>query len=287
MINAPSGALTFKEMMRMSNTEWLETRYTYLGGSDAAAALGISPFKSRYDLWFEKVNHISKPLDSDAVHWGLILEAPIAEEWARRNQKKIRFADKVYKHKKYPFLCANIDRKVANERALLEIKTTNAFNSDAWDNGVPEHYRLQVVHYLAVTGYDRGYVAVLIGGQSYKEFVIERNQAEIDELIEKELEFWELVQTKTPPRIKEASEILDYAYPESNGETILLEDPEPVERYIEIREKISELEKEKAFMQTLIKAEMEENEVATVDNYIVTWKTGKSGRSMRIKEMKR
>jgi len=259
-------------------------RHLYIGGSDAAACVGESPWKSRYDLWYEKVFNLIIPIENEAVKWGILLEDVVAQEFARRNGKKIRNAKKLYKHEKYPFLCGNIDRKVANESAVLEIKTTSQYNSDDWKESVPRHYYLQVLHYMMVTGYDKAYVAVLIGGQHYKQFEINRDESEINWLLEKELELWELVKTGTQPDITEASKIINYAYPNDNGTTIQLSDTESIERYIEIRDKMKELQDEQDFMQTLIKAEMQEAEMGIIGNYVVSWKTGKKNRTMRIKE---
>jgi len=173
----------------------------------------------------------------------------------------------------YPFMAANIDRKITGEDALLECKTTNAFNSSEWRDNVPQAYYMQVMHYLAVTGYSKAYIAVLIGGQQYRQFEIERDEKKIAELIEIERAFWQRVENEEPPEIDRATNVIDLQYPNSNGETVMLEDVDTVERYIELGEQIKELEKERDFMQTLIKAELKDNETGIAGNYIVNWKS--------------
>jgi predicted phage-related endonuclease len=132
---------------------------------------------------------------------------------------------------------------------------------------------MQVLHYLAVTGYSVAYIAVLIGGQQYKQFEIKRDEAKIQKLIELERAFWARVENEEPPDIDRATNVIDLQYPESNGETVVIEDLDTVERYIELGEQIKELKKERDFMQTLIKAEMKEAETGMAGNYIVNWKS--------------
>jgi len=256
-----------------NHSEWLQTRAKYLGGSDAAAALGLNPWKSPYDLWVEKVNGIAEPVDNEAVYWGTVLEDVVAKEFEKRTGKKVHRVNQMIISEEHPFMAANIDRKITGEDALLECKTTNAFNSSEWRDNVPEAYYMQVLHYLAVTGYSVAYIAVLIGGQQYKQFKIKRDEAKIQKLIELERAFWARVENEEPPGIDRATNVIDLQYPESNGETVVIEDLDTVVRYIELGEQIKELKKERDFMQTLIKAEMKDNEVGMAGNYIVNWKS--------------
>jgi putative phage-type endonuclease len=257
----------------MEHEEWLQERNKYVGGSDASAAIGVNPWKSPYDLWVEKVSGISEPVDSEAVEWGKKLEDLIAKEFELRTGKKVHRVNQMFISEEHPFMAANIDRKITGEDALLECKTTNAFNSSEWRDNVPEAYYMQVMHYLAVTGYSKAYIAVLIGGQTYKHYEIERDEAKIQKLIELEQAFWARVENEEPPEIDRATKIIDLQYPDSNGETVVIEDIDTVERYIELGEQIKELEKERDFMQTLIKAELKDNETGIAGNYIVNWKS--------------
>jgi len=256
-----------------SHEEWIETRQKYIGGSDAAAAAGLNQWKSPYDLWVEKVNGIAEPVDNEAVYWGTVLEDIVAKEFELRTGKKVHRVNQMIVSEEYQFMAANIDRKITGEDALLECKTTNAFNASEWRDNVPQAYYMQVMHYLAVTGYSKAYIAVLIGGQEYRQFEIERDEKKIAELIEIEKAFWQRVENEEPPDIDRATNVIDLQYPNSNGETVMIEDLDTVERYIELGEQIKELKKERDFMQTLIKAELKDNEVGMAGNYIVSWKS--------------
>src|SRR6056297_2040778 len=161
--------------------QWHKNRKLGLGGSDAAAAIGLNKWKSSYDLWLEKTGQIENNVDNERMYWGTVLEDVVAKEFTSRTGKKVRKTNKMYFSEEHPFMLANIDRKVVGESAILECKTTSAYNNKAWQDGeVPESYLVQVMHYLAVTGYERAYIAVLIGGQRFEYTSVERDE----ELIE-------------------------------------------------------------------------------------------------------
>lgn len=189
----------------MLEQEWLELRRKGLGGSDVATAMGLSPWKSPMQLYLEKTGEIDpEPLTSEVVYWGTVLESVIADRFAELHPElTVEEPKQMLAHSDYPFMLANLDRVVITsdgKQGVLEVKTTSATQSDKWkDDNVPIHYVLQVQHYLAVTGYDFAYIACLIGGQHYVERYIERDEELIAQLIDKESEFWNCVETKTPP----------------------------------------------------------------------------------------
>lgn len=189
----------------MLEQEWLELRRKGLGGSDVATAMGLSPWKSPMQLYLEKTGEIDpEPLTSEVVYWGTVLESVIADRFAELHPElTVEEPKQMLVHSDYPFMLANLDRVVITsdgKQGVLEVKTTSATQSDKWkDDNVPIHYVLQVQHYLAVTGYDFAYIACLIGGQNYVERYIDRDEDLIAQLIDKESEFWNCVETKTPP----------------------------------------------------------------------------------------
>src|SRR5690625_4828851 len=212
----------------MSRDEWLRERQKGIGGSDASAILGFNPWKSPFELYIEKTSDQVQEIDNEAIHWGNVLEDVVAQEFTRRTGKKVRRRNQIFKHKEHDWMIANIDRDVVGERALLECKTTNAFNADAWEGDeIPPMYMCQLQHYMAVLDYEKAYIAVLIGGQKFVWKEIERDDEFIELMIELERDFWENhVLAGVPPEIdgsKSATELLNAMYPEDNGETIMLE----------------------------------------------------------------
>ena len=165
----------------MSKEEWTALRSTTIGGSDAAAILGLNPYKSPYALWAEKTGKVI-PEDisqKEAVRLGTDLEGYVAKRFTEATGKKVRRENYTVFRDDMPYAHANYDRLVIGERAGLEIKTTNALHLSKFKNGeFPATYYAQCCHYLLVSGLDRWYLAVLVLGIDFKVFVIERDEAE-------------------------------------------------------------------------------------------------------------
>ena len=214
--------------LEMSCQEWLELRKSGIGGSDAASILGFNKWKSAFQLYIEKTSDFVEEIDNEFIYWGNVLEDVVATEFARRTGKKVRRRNQMLRHDDYPFMTANLDRVVVGERAILECKTTSQYNKEAWEgDNVPAAYICQVQHYLAVTGYDKAYIAVLIGGNNFVWKEIERDDEFIELMIEHEKNFWENhVIANVPPAIDgspSASEFLSKMFPEDDGSAMMLD----------------------------------------------------------------
>jgi putative phage-type endonuclease len=209
--------------------EQLEARKSGLGGSDVAAIMGMSPWKTAHTLYLEKRGEIEDEfLDSEVIHFGNVLEDVVAGEYARRNEVKVERRNDMFKHKKYPFMLANIDRKVVGVRKGLECKTADKFTRGKWGasgtDEVPDYYHIQTAHYMNVLGYDEYDLAVLIGGNEYREYPLTRDPELSEMLIEGCVKFWERVEKGIPPEIdfehQTAIDAIKRMYPGTNGETI-------------------------------------------------------------------
>ena len=176
-----------------------------LGGSDIGAMLGLSKWKSPMDLWAQKTRRWTpEPIgDKDFIIFGNLLEDIVANEFARRLGKTVHRVNQTRVHPKYDFMLGNIDRRIVGERALLECKTAGAWVQQDWGESgtddVPLYYLTQGAHYLEVFDYDVCYFAVLIGGNEFRWYRVERDADVAKALIEKEAQFWRLVLTDTPP----------------------------------------------------------------------------------------
>lgn len=270
--------MAIKEFEFKDHDEWLSIRHKYIGGSDASAVVGMNPYKSRYTLWAEKTDKIPQFEGNITTKVGAYLEQLVADMFEEETEKKVRKKNRTMVNDNYPFACANVDRLVVGEKALLEIKTTNSIplmktlrNSDEF----PEAYYAQVVHYLAVTGLDKAYLAVLINCREFKVYELERDQAEIDALMEAEKEFWKLVETDTPPAADgdaSTSETLTTLYPESNGETVnLFGFDNDLKQYTDLQAQIKALTTLKDEMANKVKEYMKEASRAESDKFKVSW----------------
>lgn len=187
--------------MSALSTEDLAFRKTGLGGSDAAAAMGISPWTSPYDLWVEKTDPASPPLlDNPFMYWGTLLEPLLIEEYSRRTGFEIEPMRGI-RSNKYPWMLANLDGRVKGKPRLLEIKTTTfaAGWGEPGTDEIPLYYAAQVHHYLTITEFEVADVAVLIGGSDFRLYRVERDKAIADAIVDEERAFWELVEKREPP----------------------------------------------------------------------------------------
>lgn len=242
------------EIKYANHEEWLAIRHKYIGGSEAAAVLGMSPYKSAYTLWAEKTDKIEEFKGNLTTKVGSYLEDLVAHLFEEETGKKVQRKNATMVNDLYPFACANIDRKVVGENALLEIKTTTSLpNIKKLRNSAefPEMYYAQVVHYMAVGEYDKAYLAVLINCRELKVYELERDQAEIDALMSAEKEFWTHIDNNTPPAIDGSQSTTD-SINEMNSEA---DDGEfsvdlsffdnDIRQYLELSESIKKLEEAK------------------------------------------
>lgn len=264
----------------MSDKDWLAHRQTGIGGSDVGVILGVNKWKSPIQLYFEKIGEVKEPvLDNEYIYWGNVLEDVVAQEFSKRTGKKVRRVNKMFRHPKYDFMIANIDRSVVGEDALLECKTTSEFNKDKWnDDEIPSSYLAQVQHYLAVTGYKKAYIAVLIGGNRLVWKEIERDEDLINLIIDKEKEFWErYILGEEIPNMdgsNATTEFLNHKYHESlDSEKILNNDIETtIEALNAVKVEEKEIKTLKQKYENEIKATLGNEERGMSKNFKVSWK---------------
>jgi putative phage-type endonuclease len=175
-------------------------RKTGIGGSDAAAALGISPWRTPYDLWLEKTGAANPLPVTEPMRWGTLLEPVIAAEYCRRTGRQIEPAP-MLRHPTHRWMIGHIDGRVIGEPRILEVKTAGI--GIGWgepgSDEIPLQYLTQCHHYLVVSQAEVVDIAVLIGGQDFRLYTIERDDAIADTLIEREQRFWWRVENRMPP----------------------------------------------------------------------------------------
>lgn len=262
----------------MPHEEWLEHRRKSIGGSDASAILGMNTYCSPYTVWADKLGKLPPQEDNEAMRLGRDLEDYVAKRFTEKTGKKVRRENNIIINPDFPYAHANVDRMVVGEDAGLECKTTSVMNLKKFKNGnYPENYYCQCVHYLMVTGAKRWYLAVLILGVGFKDFVIERDEGEIAALAKSEEAFWEYVKNNTPPMTDgsdSTSETLTTLYPESNDNTVnLFAYEDSLTQYIAIGKQIDELKKLKDEMANKVKAFMGESGKGESNHFKVSWGT--------------
>lgn len=177
---------------------WFEMRRKYLGASDASCVMGINPYKSIYQLWLEKLNLIEPEQTNAACQRGIDLE-PVALYEFHRCHTYLTFTPKVVFHPTESFLMASLDGINEEQKYILEIKCNGHVNHKmAREGQIPPLHYPQLMHQLAVTGYNEG-IYFSFDGENGCPIRFERNQPYIDIMIEKEREFWHCVQNFIAP----------------------------------------------------------------------------------------
>lgn len=214
--------MQYREIEYRTRDEWLDLRRNGIGGSDAGTIMGVNKYKNIVQLWEEKTGRGKETFKSELAQRGNDLEPFIRQAYKIDNpDKKINEVNKMYVHSKYDFIRANLDGEIEynGKKGILEIKTTTINNYEIykkeWLNNIPESYKYQILHYFLVTGYE---FAVLVADIRFKcfetstPFDLEKKtqtitiyrkdwEEEIQELLEKEIEFWRCVENNTEPKM--------------------------------------------------------------------------------------
>ena len=200
-----NAALRLVDTRTLDRQQWLSVRQGGIGSSDAAAAVGLCPYKSQLELWMEKTGRTpaedAPPGMDDPRYWGTLLEPYVAVAYSQQTDRKVRKVNAVLQHPSFPYMLANLDREVVGcpDVQILECKTAGEWGSKLWRDGVPEYVQLQVQHQLAVTNQQAADVAVLLCGQRLEIHRIERDEEVIARLMVLEARFWQYVTTDTEP----------------------------------------------------------------------------------------
>lgn len=270
--------MTVEEMQDRS--KWLEMRKAGIGGSEAAAIVGLNPWKSAFQLWMEKTGQVEPEdlSDNEYVYWGTVLEQAVADRFCELTGKKVQRRG-MLQDDEYPYMLASVDRMVVGENAGLECKTTNAFNTKAWaDDELPDSYYIQCQWYMMVTGCEKWYIAVLIGGNKFIWKEVPRNAADIEVLRKAAVDFWSMVITNTMPPVDGSSDCSSALAEKFKGQKDLeIELPvaakDCIDRLREIKETIASLEEQKKLSENELKAMLGDAEIGIIGEDKVSWKT--------------
>ena len=148
-----------------SRKEWLQARTSCIGGSDAAAIIGLNPYKSNVELWEEKVGLRKPPNISDKpyVQYGNAAEPLLRKLFELDHPEMVvsYFEHNMWRNDQFPFAHASLDgwmwERETGKDGILEIKTSEILNAgqwSKWNDKIPDNYYVQCCHYLMVTEYD-------------------------------------------------------------------------------------------------------------------------------------
>lgn len=261
------------------NSDQLEARLDYICGSDSAVICGVSKWGNAIELWQEKTRQKTPKdiSDNPYVKAGNFLESSVRKWFESETGIKVSIDNNLIVHKTIPYLAGNIDGRIG-EDAIFEAKTSSS--EIGWgeqgENKIPDHYLLQVSHYMMVTNTQKAYVAVLIRGSDFRHYVIERNLKLEAMMLRKYEKFWNSVKTETAPEVSTGQEVLSlYGY-ESIQEPITANGDMQVEieKLEDLKIKIKESEIKKQEIEDKIKIYMGQKDtlLSTSGKIVATWK---------------
>lgn len=265
----------------MSREDWLELRRHSIGGSDAGAVLGMNQWASPITVYLDKTGMSKDKETTEAMRMGTDLEEYVAQRFCEKTGKKVRRDNFMYAHDDYDFITANIDREVVGENAGLECKTMSSFNGFDLENGeVPAHYYAQCQHYMAVKGYDKMYLAILVFQRGVFVLDVNRNDDFIWDLVSQEIVFWkEYVEKKTMPApdgSDATEEALKELYPNASAGASI-EDPKLdkyIREYRSLGDAIKRLEEQQKEAKEQIVLRLQDAEKGFGTEYSCTYKNG-------------
>ena len=212
-------------------------RTQFIGGSDTAAIIGVSPWKSAYQLYQEKIGaHVEdvtpqkQRIFARGKRWEPVVVEMLVDELLHQDHDvEVIRRNWRYQDKEFPFLAAEIDLElgVDGEQCNVEIKTVHPFAAKAWgepgSDEIPIYYAAQAMHGLMVTKRRRCIVAALIGADDLRIQEIVRDDETIAGIRAKELAFWQRVQDRNPPDPETAADV-KWLYAKDAGEVAEADD---------------------------------------------------------------
>lgn len=290
--------------------EWFEARRGGITGTDLPKILGdVDPderdAEKRYgnslSVWLDKRGELPDEDVGEAAEWGHVLEDPVAQVWAERNDLTVQRIG-VIANAEQEWMRASLDRIVLNcpdagEDGIcgLEIKTRSAFKAGTFNEDIPDSVLAQVAWGRRVSGLPHMHVAVLIGGQRLLQFTYDRDDELEDFLVAQARPVWECVETGNPPEVEPDRDgvmldLLNLLYPDRAGDRDL--DPEKARTWLAQYEAGDELEKEgkalKEQAKTGLVVMLDDGDTGKVDDEVVfTYKRPAASPKLAAAEMKR
>ena len=272
----------YADVRELTHDQWLENRKSGIGGSDAGAIMGVNPYRGAYSVWADKLGKTDPVEDNEALRQGRDFEDYVARRFSEKTGLRVRREYGMLRSDVWPWMVANIDRRIIGERAGLECKTSRDVYMKRYKNGdFPLEYYCQCLHYLAVTGWDKWYLAVLVYGTDLLTFEIKREDVEDDigALIKAEDSFWhEYVlpeRQPLPDGLESTTKALGAVWADSAPESAIDADNEMdalLSRMCGLKRERKTLDDKIAEAENMVKARMQDAEEMRGTGTTATWK---------------
>ncbi len=264
-----------------NKAEWLKSRKRGIGGSEVAPILGLSPWKTAYQVWEDKTGlSTGVSEETPAMAYGKLMEPVLRQWYSNHTGREVGVPAQVLIHPKHDIVLASVDGLTDDDR-VLEIKTARSMQGwgEPGSDEIPVYYQCQVQQYLMVTGFILADVVVSFAGAMPEIYEVPADKELQDMILEQQLDFWKLVESRTPPEPISFADMMSM-YGRVSKSASVMATPEIIgswSKLKEIRTRMKDLEKEEEALKATLMGTMGENDtlVDPDGKALVTWKLSK------------
>ncbi|MFC2084948.1 YqaJ viral recombinase family protein [Bacteroidota bacterium] len=276
--------MEFISTLELTKEQWLKERQNYITASGFASIIGANPYQTPYQYWLDKKSAI--PIlneHTERMEIGLEIEDFIANYWAKKMGRRIQKDNKIRIHPKNRIMAVNIDRMILkdteNTPGYLECKNIDGYVYNGWEDDpqggkkIPIYYYTQMMFGLAVTGWEWGRFAILVGGNHLIDMPIRRDNDFIKRIEDFSHEWWSkyMLEDKEPDKVvsdfKLSTDVKGQV--EADPEYLLIH-----KMHLEVKDQLKKLKRRKEDIEESIYEKIGEYaEVVYLDQVIATWKS--------------
>lgn len=275
---------------------WLEHRRTGIGGSDIAAIIGVSPYKTPWQIYVDKVGLVDlddqEDEQTEQMEWGQLLEQFILDRWEHTTGRHASFRQLLGRHDDHDWMLATFDgletegpgdptgygdppepEDVAMAIRPIEVKNITDWN---WADGIPLHYQAQGQWQMMVSGLDSCLFVVLHAGRHLETYELEADPDDQAALLRAGEKFWrDHVEKEDPPFVLAADNAyMKRVYPDHDESEAIELEPAQADRLLKVRSQLADLNEEHDLLQAEIKQSLGEFRIGTVaGRKAVSWST--------------
>lgn len=268
---------------------WLQERRAGIGGSDAAAILGVAKYGTPLSVWMDKTGRVPiEKIESEPMWWGTALEDLIARRYTQKTARHVWKPDRLMQHPEWPMIVGTPDRLVIGQKRGLEIKTADDHLTGEWGKAgtdqVPHGYAIQCHLYMAITGFPQWDVAVLIGGNDFRIYTLTRDEQFEAAMIERLVRWWNIyVVTDTRPPIEAGdTHTLDLMYPDARDEQMIVAmtaDDRDAREMFDLQALVTATDEQIEARKNRLKARIGDTSGIAGDGWKITWKQSSARKS--------
>lgn len=264
-------------------------RSKFIGGSDVAAILGLSPWKTPFQLWQEKsglytedVSPAKQKIFNRGKRWEpVVVEMLVDELQDRGHDVQVIARNERYQDPEHLFMACELDLelRIDGEEMNGEMKTVHPFAAKDWgeedSDEIPVYYAAQVMHGLMIKPRRRAIVAALIGADDLRIHFVERDDETIAAMRQHEVAFWDRVLNETPPEVTSAEDVRRL-FLRDNGTAIECDSAvlEAVQRLKDVKAAVKQMESEEEMLATRVKLAIGDASTLTfMGQPLATWKS--------------